>query len=65
MTNIFNESIISVSSDFDNVTVFDVADEMNEDAENFYNLKTEFDIHPTKKGHLTLSEIYTRLYEEN
>ena len=60
-----NESIISVSSDFSYVTVFDVADEMNKDADNFYNLKTDFDIHPTKKGHLTLSELYTKYYNEN
>lgn len=60
-----NESIISVSSGYENVVVFDVADEMNKDADNFYNLKTDFDIHPTKKGHFTLSELFTKLYNEN
>ncbi len=60
-----NESIVSVSSGFENVVVFDVAGEMNKDADNFYNLKTDFDIHPTKKGHLTLSELFTKYYNEN
>lgn len=59
-----NESIVSVSSSFDNVFVFDVADEMNKDADNFYNLKTDFDIHPTKHGHMTLSELFTKYYNE-
>ena len=57
-----NESIFSVSGQFESVTVFDVADEMNKDADNFYNLKDNFDIHPTKNGHLTLSELYTKYY---
>ena len=60
-----NESIISVSSNFDNVIVFDVADEMNKDADNFYNLKDKMDIHPTKKGHYVLSQLYTQFYNEN
>lgn len=59
-----NQSIVAVSSDYENVFVFDVADEMNKDADNFYNLKTDFDIHPTKKGHLTLSELFTKCYNE-
>ena len=59
-----NQSIVAVSSDYENVFVFDVADEMNKDADNFYNLKTDFDIHPTKKGHLTLSELFTKYYNE-
>jgi len=57
-----NESIISVSAAFNRVVVFDVADEMNKDADNFYNLKTDFDIHPSKKGHQTLSELFTDYY---
>jgi lysophospholipase L1-like esterase len=59
-----NESIVLVSAAFDRVVVFDVADEMNSDADNFYNLKTDFDIHPSKKGHRTLSELFTKYYEE-
>jgi molecular chaperone GrpE len=41
-----------------------VADGMNKDADNFYNLKTDFDIHPTRKGHFTLSELFTEYYNE-
>ena len=60
-----NESIISVSSNFDNVFVFDIADEMNGDKNNFYNLQTDFDIHPTKQGHSSLARLFTQYYNEN
>ncbi len=60
-----NESIISVSEKYENVTVFDIADEMNSDASNFYNLNDTLDIHPTKKGHLTMSELFMKYYNEN
>lgn len=42
------------------VFVFDVAPEMNEDAENFYGTDEKLDIHPTKHGHATLARVFTR-----
>ena len=54
-----NESILTVCANKTNVYVFDVSTEMNKDAANFYNLQTNFDIHPTVQGHQTLAKIYT------
>lgn len=55
-----NESILSVCTGLTNVCVFDVADEMNDDKENFYDANEQLDIHPTAYGHKSLAEIYTR-----
>jgi len=59
-----NESIVSVCKGKHNVFVFDIYDEMNKDKDNFYELKTEFDIHPTKKGHASMAELFTKYYNE-
>jgi hypothetical protein len=41
---------------------FDVAPEMNEDAENFYGTDEKLDIHPTKHGHATLARVFTEKF---
>ena len=57
--NKLNETIKSACYGNENVCVFDIAERMNEDKENFYNVEEQIDIHPTVKGHTTLAQIYT------
>lgn len=54
-----NESINTVCKDKQSVYVFDIAEQMNSDNENYYDFKEKFDIHPTVKGHQTLADIFT------
>ena len=55
-----NDSIINVCTGMPNVCIFNVADEMNKDADNFYKANEDFDIHPTVHGHASLAAIYTK-----
>ena len=57
-----NDSIKNVCKTKNRVFVFDVAPEMNEDAENFYGTDEKLDIHPTKHGHATLARVFTEKF---
>lgn len=59
-----NDSIETVCKTKSRVFVFDVAAEMNEDAENFYGTEEKLDIHPTKHGHATLARVFTEKFTE-
>ena len=62
--DLLNETVFNICNGRENVFVFDVAPIMNKDADNFYNLQSKLDIHPTKKGHQTLSEIFTEEFNK-
>lgn len=59
-----NESIKKVCAGRADVYVIDDAERMNKDADNFYSLKQDFDIHPTEHGHASLAAIYTKDFNQ-